>query len=205
METAYCLATSFAMGWIAAMSPGPDTIVVLRSVSSDGRKAGFLCTLGIGTGVLIHAVGALLLALFVEEQAPALLTSLQLGGMAFLLYLGGRLLTTHHSTAGEAIEKRSAAAGFFWQGFLTNLLNPKSLVFYLSVVTPLIRDAEGFSTPIAAIVGVTMAVPIWFLTLSVGAGSIARWLTPTTRLMIDRVAGFVFIAFAIFGSIRLFR
>ena len=137
MQLLALLATSFGIGFLAGMSPGPDTVLVLRSVARAGRSGGYLSALGIGAGLLIHSLLTVALVFAGRGVAPRLVGALQVSGSAYLTYLGIRLLRSGGEgqgiDAGNNGRMNEAADHYFMQGFMTNLLNPKAVLFYLSM------------------------------------------------------------------------
>ena len=127
---------------LAAASPGPDFVMVSQQTLSNGRKAGFLCSLGIALGLSVHILySSFGLAAVIANSATALWVIKILGG-SYLIYLGIKGLRAKAATMGgeaeapptEAVTKHSAAKSI-GIGFLCNALNPKAPVYFVSLFT----------------------------------------------------------------------
>jgi threonine/homoserine/homoserine lactone efflux protein len=178
---------------LGAMAPGPDFLVVLRSVLSGGRRAGMACAAGIACGLLgwagITSVG---IAGLLATSAVAF-TTVKLAGAAYLVYLGIRaLLTARRGGYTEAPEpaKAKSAGGAFAAGLLTNLLNPKVAVFFLAL-WPQLLPAHASVLDTATLAGVAAGTALlWFLVLANVVTVLRRFLTAAkVRRTIDAVTG----------------
>jgi len=140
-----------AFAGIAALltiTPGQDTVLVIRNVMAQGQRAGLLTTLGICCGLFVHAtLSAVGLSLILLKSATAF-EVVKLLGAAYLIWLGAQSLwqTLHGSNRAfeESIPKQRSANGWrcFVQGFLTNILNPKVAVFYLAFLPQFISPGD---------------------------------------------------------------
>ena len=124
---------------LAVASPGPDFAVVIRESVSHGRRAGLFTALGVGCGIFLHVAYSLLGIGLIVAQSLLLFSILKWLAAAYLLYVGWHALQARPAAPGvfEALaagvprSRRSA----FARGFLTNALNPKVTLFFLSVFT----------------------------------------------------------------------
>lgn len=129
--------------FLAALTPGPDSALILSKSLNHGVRAGLIATLGIAVGLLAHlgAVAFGLVQLF--QLYPLSLLVLKWVGAAYLLWIAYHLILK----AGEGIEirqKRNEDKPFlhFKHGLLTNILNPKALIFFTSIF-PQFVDLEA--------------------------------------------------------------
>src|SRR5215469_5900200 len=130
-----------AFAGIAALltiTPGQDTLLVIRNVVTYGQRAGFLTALGICCGLFVHAtLSAAGLSLILVKSATAF-EVVKLLGAAYLIWLGAQSLWQAFHVSNRWVEKsipeQRSAKGWpcFVQGFLTNILNPKVAIFYLA-------------------------------------------------------------------------
>src|SRR5688572_33435592 len=115
--------------WTIIVVPGPDILYVLARSVGNGRRAGVISGLGIGSGDVIHTV----LAMF--GLAPILATSLTVFyiikymGAFYLIYLGIKTLYDKNPLALPGVVAPMPRGGIFWQGVLTNLLNSQAVLF----------------------------------------------------------------------------
>lgn len=184
---------------LAVISPGPDFAVVTRQTLLHGRAAGVWTALGIATGIVFHVGYGLFGLGWLIERFPWLLQLLRALGGLFLLYLGLGALGSRPAAAAAAPAAEVLPPGqSFRIGLLCNLLNPKAVLFFVSLFAAVI----GPQTPLwlrlalaAAIVGSTAA---WFcfLALALGAERVRSRLLRHGH-WIDRATGAVLVGLAI--------
>jgi threonine efflux protein len=184
--------------WVAALvAPGPDFLLVTRISVTQGRVAALRAVLGIAAGIAVWGLAGFfgIHALFIAS--PWLYAALKLGGGAYLLLLGIRLLARRNPAGPEgqgAPANRGARA--FRMGLLTNLANPKAPLFVSSLFAATLPQHPPTALGLAA-VGVMFALTLgWYtfvarcLTIRRVAGAFTRF-----RRWIDRIAGLAFMAF----------
>lgn len=193
---------------IFAMTPGLDTVMILRTSTREGHRAGIGAVLGVGLGLAVWGVTAAfgLAALITASQTA--FNTLKYAGALYLGWLGIQSfmrprtsLETENNTLSEV--PKGAGCDLFWsglrRGFLSNLLNPKVGVIVLTLYPQFIPhhvDVAVFTLCMTAIQAVTSS--LWlallvFLTIPLGRflkrPNIVRWS--------DRLAGLIFIGFGI--------
>jgi len=150
---------------LAVASPGPDFAIVLRESVSNGRHAGIWTALGVGSGILLH-VGYCLLGIgLIVSQSIVLFNLLKWLAAAYLIYIGIRALQARPADPASAelapLATRSPRAAFV-RGFVTNGLNPKATLFFLSLFTLVISP----QTPLLVQAGyglyLALATAVWF-------------------------------------------
>ena len=125
---------------IALMSPGPDFMVTLRQTINYGKRYAYASSLGIGTAILIHVTYTLLGIGFILKQFPYFLDIVRILGALYLIHLGIGSFRSNSSKIKVKHEQKlkySYKKSFF-VGFLTDLLNPKATIFFLSVFTAIV-------------------------------------------------------------------
>ena len=156
---------------LAVASPGPDFAVVLKHAVTYGRRCAIYTSLGVGTAILLHIAYTLIGVGLVLSQTPWLFDLFKYAAAAYLGYIG--FCAIRSAPPKDAVESQNAAryseisnSRAYWMGFLTNGLNPKATLFFLSLFT-LIVSAETPSA-VRAIYGVYMALATaaWFSFLS---------------------------------------
>lgn len=127
------LALFVVAGLLLNITPGPDTLYIVSRSASQGWRGGTVAALGIGAGLFVHTFAAAIgLSALLAASATAF-TIFKWVGAAYLVYVGVSLLI-----ARTAVQRRSPALRVaklrtvFLQGFLTNVLNPKVALFFLS-------------------------------------------------------------------------
>lgn len=114
--------------------PGPDMLYTAARSLSQGSKAGVVSALGIFTGCLAHIVAAVLGLSALVANSITLFTIFKMLGACYLIYLGLKALAARTSGAEGEISSLEATPllRVYWQGVVTNVLNPKVAVFFLS-------------------------------------------------------------------------
>ncbi|MFC9244657.1 LysE family translocator [Streptomyces sp. NPDC057136] len=188
--------TGVAAGMVAL--PGADFTVVVRNALAS-RRAGVATALGVAGGLLVHTALAVAGLAAVLVTMPVLFRTVQLLGGAYVLYLG--------LSALYAIRRRPATAGAdqdtapretpealgrsLRQGFLTNALNPKAPVLFLSLLPQFVPDGRPPlpRTLLLAAVVVLLAL-IWFPAVALLVDRLGRWLRrPRTARAIEGGSG----------------
>ena len=124
------------------LTPGPNMAYLATLTLDRGRRAGLLATAGVAAGLSVHAVVAAFGLGVLISQAPVIYDLLRWTGIAYLLYLAWE---TWQSNGNERQDVAGAASSpLFWRGFFSNLFNPKSILFFISVVPGFIQyDRSG--------------------------------------------------------------
>jgi threonine/homoserine/homoserine lactone efflux protein len=189
------------------VTPGLDTALVLRTATAEGPRRAWAAALGICLGCL--AWGAI-----VAAGLGALLAASELGyavlkwvGAFYLMWLGLTLLFSRRSGFGEAEAQRSSAnaATWFRRGLLTNLLNPKVGVFYVSFLPQFVPAGASVPATTLLLAAIHAALGLaWFAALILATRPLATALRrPRTIRWLDRATGAVFLLFA--GRLALSR
>lgn len=128
---------------LLTLSPGPDTMLVLRNTLRGGRSAGLRTTLGISSGLIVHATLSALGLSVILVQSAAAFEIVKLAGAGYLVWLGIQSLRA--AVRGQPPVAGAPAAGPqrpFREGLLTNVLNPKVAVFYLAFLPQFIATGD---------------------------------------------------------------
>ena len=187
---------------LLTVTPGLDTALVLRTAAVEGPRRAAAAALGIGLGCLTWGIAlAVGLGVLLAASQTAYLVLKWLGA-AYLIYLGGRmLLRPRHvfNVAGAGVGRETTTLGWAGRGLLTNLLNPKVGVFYVSFL-PQFVPAQVPTGPFIALlalihVGLGLA---WAAGLIAATQPLSRALRrPVVVAALDRVTGGVFIGFGL--------
>jgi threonine/homoserine/homoserine lactone efflux protein len=169
---------------LLTLSPGPDTLLVLRNTVRGGRGDGLRTTLGITSGLVVHAtLSALGLSLILVRSATAF-ELVKLVGAGYLVWLGVQSLRRQGSVAMVAT---AGPARPFREGFLTNVLNPKVAVFYLAFL-------PQFAAPPFVLAAIHMAMGLVWLSIVAAAVVVT---SPVVQRWMDRLCGVVLVGFGV--------
>lgn len=175
--------------------PGPDQALIVRNALAGGRAAGLRTMLGGASGLLLHSTAAVLgLSALLAASATAY-TSLKVAGVAYLLYLGMRML---REAGAEAPQDARRGSRPYSQGLLSNAMNPKCALFFLTFL-PQFLPAHGARLPMAlALAAVFEAIYLaWFTGLVALVDRVGDLLRrPRPRAWMDRISGSALVGFA---------
>ncbi len=143
---------------ILLLTPGPAVLFIVARSLEQGRLAGVVSALGVGAAALIHVlVAALGLSALLMQSAVAFGVVKYLGA-AYLVYLGIRTLRSKSDTSQIQTVGKSPLSRIFVQGFIVNLLNPKTALFFFAFLPQFVDPARGAVTPQVIFLGMTFVV-----------------------------------------------
>jgi threonine/homoserine/homoserine lactone efflux protein len=130
-----------AAALILAATPGPGIFYVLARTISGGRREGMLSALGTFVGGMIHVFAAALGISAILATSAIAFHTVKYAGAAYLVWLGIRMIRT--SRAESPVATPAASRGSFLQGIVTEALNPKTALFFLSFIPQFISAPLG--------------------------------------------------------------
>lgn len=186
---------------LAAISPGPDFVMVTKNSLLYSRKEGLFTALGVSTSLLIHASYCLFGLAIIISKSLLVFSLIKYAGALYLVYIGIKSLLTKKEpelTAVQHSKNNISAYQVFKQGLLCNLLNPKAIMFILAFFTVIISP----TTPLWAQIGYGLEISlihlIWFslLVLTITHSYIGAALNKVQHYIV-KVMGVVLIGFGI--------
>lgn len=187
---------------LLTVTPGLDTALILRAAALAGARRALAAAAGVCCGLLIWGLivalglGALLAA------SQAAFAALRWAGAAYLLWLGLNALLRPRSGAeslGAAPSSREGAGRWFARGLLTNLLNPKVGVFYITFLPQFVPAGVPVGPFVALLVTMHAAESAaWFFLLVLATRPLAALLRrPAVSRALDRLTGLVLVGFGL--------
>jgi threonine/homoserine/homoserine lactone efflux protein len=201
VTTAQALLTFCVAAGLLTLTPGLDTALVLRTAASEGPRRAGLAALGVGLGCLVWGAAAALGAGALLAASHAAYTALKWAGAAYLLWIGLNLLLKPRARfePGAAIAATGGDLAALRRGLLTNLLNPKVGVFYISFLpqfVPAGANPAAFAFGLA-VIHVVMGLA-WAAGLIAATAPLAGLLRRGAVVRgLDRVTGAVFVGFGL--------
>ena len=200
----------FLVGILAALSPGPDFLVIMKNSLSAGRKYGIATAFGIASALIVHITYTILGFTILLEKFPSLFNLIKLAGALYLLWLGIKAVQSKAQAQkpGKVNVKQAIDVSIgqgFREGFLCNVLNPKSALFFLSVFSQFI--GPDTSNWMRWIYGgeIILAVGLWFILLAtLISNTYFRKVYQQNMHWFDRGLGIILIIFAITIGISSF-
>ncbi len=179
-------------------TPGQDMLYVITRALAQGRWAGVCSALGVCIGILVHTAFAALGVGAVLQASETLFLLLKLAGAAYLVYLGVKLMlsrTPAREIGGAGA--RQAPLGLVWQGVLSNVTNPKMVLFFLAFLPQFVSPASAQPTHDLVFLGVLYALLALPIKAGVGlaAGTFSQRMVRPTRALawLNRVGGMVLV------------
>lgn len=126
--------TFLLAGILLNLTPGNDTIFILTKSISQGRKAGIVSALGIGTGSVVHTILAAFGLSLIISKSILLFNIIKFAGAAYLIYIGYKMLTDKSpiKTDGAILKSSINYLKIYRDAIFTNILNPKVALFYIA-------------------------------------------------------------------------
>lgn len=148
---------------LAVISPGADFAMVTRNSLLHGRQAGLLASAGIAAGVQLHVLYTMLGVGFLIKSSPSWFWAIKLAGAAYLVYVGYQTFVSRPAPASAAGAAPQINAASAWRmGFFTNVLNPKTTLFVVSVYTQVVRPDTPLAVQVAYGLFMSLAHWLWF-------------------------------------------
>ncbi len=182
------------------VSPGPDTLLILRYALTSGRRAGFAAVAGVQVGLMIHTALAILGISVLIASSPLLFKGLAIAGALYLAWLGLQGLRDGAGIGIAADGPGRGVARALRDAVLTNLLNPKVILLFLALLPNFLVAGRGDApAQLITLAAVLIAINVaWQLPMAWAAEAIGRWLgRPAVRRTVSRLTGAVLIAFAV--------
>ncbi|MCM3768898.1 MULTISPECIES: LysE family translocator [Priestia] len=181
--------------------PGPDTAIMTKNTLTVGRQGGFKTMLGICCALSIHTLTAILGLSAIIAKSVLLFSIFKYIGAVYLIYLGIKSLWTlrNKEKAETTAENKYKNKSSFKQGFLTNLLNPKIAVFFLTFLPQFVNPGSNTFMPFL-ILGITYIVltVVWYLFYIYLLNQISAFMKkPKTQKVIEGITGTILIGFGI--------
>lgn len=194
----FCLAV-----FLLNATPGPDTAYIVGRSVAQGRLAGIVSAAGISAGCSLHGLAlALGLSALLSTSATAYLL-VKLAGGIYLIYLGLRMLLSkaHQKKANGVLGTSKPLWTIFWQALLTNLLNPKVILFFLSFFPQFVAPEAPNKTAAFLLLGAVFLLmsTCWNCGTALVASTLAQRLRNGNdyQRWLERVVGGAFVALGV--------
>jgi RhtB (resistance to homoserine/threonine) family protein len=185
------------------LTPGADTIYILTRSISQGQRPGVYSVLGIMSGVLVHTVLAAFGLSLILAKSTVVFHVVKYAGVAYLMYLGAKMILDKNKLFDGKAQQPENANLFqiYRQGLITNVLNPKVALFFISFLPQFINTNNANGSIPFLILGVTFMITgtIWCLILVYAASLMTKTLRVNEKIggMMQKICGLVFVGLGI--------
>jgi threonine/homoserine/homoserine lactone efflux protein len=180
--------------------PGPAVLFIVTRSVAQGRSAGLVSVLGVHAGSLVHVAAATLGVSALLAASATAFTVVKYAGIAYLVWLGARKLLRRGGD-DEAVELPvHSRRRMFWEGFVVNVLNPKTAIFFLAFLPQFTDAAIGPIAPQMLLLGLLWVVlgmasdGTYAMLAATLAGRVRR--SATARRRLDVGSGLVYLGLA---------
>ncbi len=186
------LSASFLL-WI---TPGQDTMYIIARSISQGKLAGIVSALGIGTGGLVHALLATAGVSIIILTSPILFLMMKVVGGLYLIYLGISTLFLKSKIKANESMKDSKFSKIYMQGVLTNILNPKVALFFIAFLPQFLNTSTDTKSILFLGLSFVIGGTIWCLIVAWFASSFSLKLRQSSSIQtwFTKISAFVYIA-----------
>ncbi len=180
------------------LTPGPDMLYTATRSLGQGKRAGVASALGIGAGTIVHIIAATLGLSAVLSYSAVTFMAIKYLGAAYLIYLGIKTFRNKEQLHLGKNVARESTRRIFWQGVVTNILNPKVALFFLSFLPQFVNPERGSVGLQLATLGIMFDISgvTVLLIVAFAVGHASGWLEskPTFWKVQKWFTGSVFIA-----------
>lgn len=183
-----------------AISPGADFVVITRNSMFHGRQSGLYSALGIGLAIWIHVAYSIAGLAIIISKSIILFSLIKYLGAAYLIYIGYKTFTSKSklSAEGQTAEVKLSRLGSVKLGFITNALNPKTTLFFLSLFTQVVNPSTPVWVQLLYGLIICLAHIIWFSVVSLFFSHPALVKKFNThKQKIEKVVGSVLVGFGV--------
>lgn len=158
--------------------PGPAVFLTITRAAQGGHKTGIMTGLGIATGDFLHVLLAAVGFSAILMTSAVAFNVVKFVGAAYLLYMGIRAIFAKTATSKMPDVSHVSASRAYGHGILVEALNPKSALFFLALFPQFVHPEKGSTLAQFLTLGVIFVVMsiIYTSTLSIGTGTITRWM-----------------------------
>lgn len=181
-----------AVATLVVLTPGPDMALVARNTFAGGRLSGLATSAGTCSGLLVHATAAAVGLSAVLLASSEAFTVVKIAGAAYLIFLGIRtIFGAGRDVPAAAGERATDPWAAYRQGVLTNVLNPKVAVFFLSLLPQFVDPGPGSTWRLLLLSGLFIAMGIvWLTAYTLGLHAVSAFVgRPPVRRIIGSVTG----------------
>lgn len=181
---------------ILNLTPGTDVLYVLSSSVTGGRKRGIMSALGITTGILIHTLLVAFGLAAILASSPLIFNIIKCAGAGYLVILGISTISKKSVILADAQPENLNLKSVYLKGILTNVLNPKTLLFFLVLLPQFVAPNNSYGALPLILLGLTFFTTstVWCMVIALGGAAVGRLFTSLNAQKIANiVSGVIYI------------
>ncbi len=193
--------TIFLVCSVGAIIPGPSLIIILYIANSKSFISGVIASIGHGIGIFIYALISIFSISFIIEIAPFTFQTIQFIGAIFLIYIGYKIIFIKSSDETKVDQKiiTEALLENFLLGLTTSLINPKVIIFFISIFSQFLDDNYSLYTKMGMALLAGIIDTTWYIlaSYSVNLKSIKTFIKLNKELIFF-ILGSILLIFSIY-------
>ena len=191
---------------ILVATPGPNTLFIIASSLRGGYRAGVVSCLGILLGTLIHVTAAAVGVTALLASSALVFSAIKYAGAAYLIWIGLTTLLTYQRSESVPEMHHTRFGSVFSQGFLVNLLNPKTALFFLAFLPQFVDTSKGRVSLQILLLGTILAClgTTSDCTYALLAGGVGKWFRENLKLLrpLRYLAGSVYLGLGLATALK---
>lgn len=189
---------------ILLVTPGPAVLFIVARSIEQGRAAGVTSAFGVATAGVMHVVFAAVGLSALIAQSALAFALVKYIGAAYLVYLGIRTLSDKSEPTQLQPVSEQPLGRIFWQGFIVNLFNPKTALFFLSFLPQFVDPTGNVTLQVVVLGAIFVAMAILSdSAYALAAGSVRSWLAGNVKMLRrqKQLSGTVYIALGLLTAV----
>lgn len=170
MENLTLIGSMLLIHLLATISPGPDFIVAVKNSVTYSRRTGIYTAIGFGLGISVHITYCIVGLAVIISKYVILFNIIKYVGVCYLIYIGARsVLAKSQNINIEDLKKDNDLTNLaaIRSGFLTNILNPKATLFFLSIFSYAISEETSLHINLIIAFSMVTITCLWFILVSI--------------------------------------
>jgi len=186
---------------VLLVTPGPDTMFIIATSLNQGRKHGVSGAIGVALSMINHSLLAAIGVAALVATHISFFYAIKYAGLAYLLYLAFRSFRENNVVSEKGPVKNITCFANFRRGFLTNLLNPKAILFFSAFLTQFVYPSAGGVFQQFIVMGIIIGIMgfLYMSLLALTAATLGTAMTGSERggKVLSRLMGGVFLLLAL--------
>ena len=190
---------------ILHFAPGADTMYILGKTLSGGKKSGIISVFGISTGVLIHTILVAFGLSAVLSKSILAFNIIKTLGAVYLIYMGIKSIMDKSSLEESRENKIENLKEIYFQGVITNILNPKVALFFLAFLPQFINENNQYGILPFILLGISFCITssIYGVILAIFSGEVLKFFNKDSKFSskMKKISGIIYILLGV-GILR---